>query len=215
MADETLTRETLLLRLRRPEDSESWAEFAEIYTPLIYGYCRKREISHADTADIVQDVMRSISLAMENFEYDPARGKFKGWLFTAVRHAVGRHFRKASRRPLSIAETSILQALDERVDDSHQQEWESDYQRQLLAWALQKVKPEFNPRIWRAFEETALQERLPDEVAHELGMSKNAIAVAKSRVLQRLREKVQSVDAEQWEKEMIENRDLPKSDCPD
>ncbi|MGJ8726423.1 MAG: RNA polymerase sigma factor [Roseibacillus sp.] len=212
MADELRTRETLLLRLRRPEDQESWAEFTEIYTPLLYGYCQKREISHADTADIIQDVMRSVSIAMEKFEYDPARGKFKGWLFTAVRHAVGKHFRKASRRPLSIAETAMLQSLDERVDNSQEEEWETDYQRQLLSWAVEKVKPEFNPRIWQAFEATALNERPPDEVAAEMGMTKNAIAVAKSRVLQRLREKVQSVDAEQWEQEMIENQNLPKSD---
>ncbi|GHC65767.1 RNA polymerase sigma factor [Roseibacillus persicicus] len=215
MADEIRTRQTLLLRLRSPEDRDSWAEFTEIYTPLLYGYCQKRSISHADTADIVQDVMRSVSLAMANFEYDPARGKFKGWLFTAVRHAVGKHFRKSSRRPLSIAEISVLQAMDERVDTSHEEEWETDYQRQLLAWALEKIQPEFNPRIWQVFEATALLDKPPEEVASEFGMSKNAVAVAKSRVLQRLREKVTSVDAEQWEQDLTNNRNLSKSKAAD
>jgi len=214
LADDPQTRETLLLRLRHPEDSESWAEFTEIYTPLLYGYCRKREISYSDTADIVQDVMRSVSIAMENFEYNPSRGKFKGWLFTAVRHAVGKHFRRAARLPLSVAETAMLQSLDERVDNSQEEEWEADYQRQLLSWAVEKIKPEYAPRIWHAFEATALKERSPDDVASELGISKNAIAVAKSRVLQRLKEKVRTIDPDQWEQEMAENQILPKSDGP-
>ncbi len=98
--DPLLTRQTLLIRLRDSADDASWAEFAEIYTPLMVAYCRKRELRHADTSDIVQDVMRSVSLAMQNFEYDPDKGKFKAWLFTAVRHAVGDHFKKKARQPI-------------------------------------------------------------------------------------------------------------------
>ena len=102
---EILTRETLLLRLRDQGDQVAWEEFVEIYTPLLYNYCKKRELAHADASDIVQDVMRSVSLAMENFEYDPKKGKFKGWLFTAVRNAISSHFRKKSRRPETVADT--------------------------------------------------------------------------------------------------------------
>jgi RNA polymerase sigma factor (sigma-70 family) len=203
MPDEVLTRETLLLRLRNKADNASWAEFAEIYTPLLYAYCQKRELRHADSSDIVQEVMRSISLAMENFEYDPAKGKFKAWLFTAVRNAVGKHFRKQSQRPLSVAETARLDAIDSTPSVNEQDEWERDYQRQILAWAIEQVRPEFAPRIWKAFEATAIDEREPSDVATEIGMTKNAVALAKFRVMKRLKEKACSVDEERWEQEMI------------
>lgn len=205
VSDELPTRQTLLLRLRDRADDASWAEFAEIYTPLLYAYCQKREISHADSADIVQEVMRSVSLAMASFEYDPEKGKFKAWLFTAVRHAVCTHWRKQARSPLSVAETALLQALDSTPDTREEDEWERDYQRQLLAWAMEKIRPEFSERIWGVFEATALEERDAAEVAAETGMSRNAVGIAKFRVLQRLREKARCVDAEQWEREMIEN----------
>jgi RNA polymerase sigma-70 factor (ECF subfamily) len=201
--DSLLTRHTLLLRLRDPGDDASWREFAEIYTPLLYHYCQKREIKPHDAADIVQEVMRSVSLAMKGFEYDPRKGKFKGWLFTAVRNAIGSHFRKMARRPVTASETHMLQRLEEVPDETEVQDWEKEYHRELLTWSLEKIKPEFAERIWAAFEQTALFDKSPQEVADAIGMSKNAVNLAKFRVVKRLREKMQTIDAEHWEEDVI------------
>lgn len=201
--DSLPTRETLILRLRDSEDDASWREFVEIYTPLLFGYCRKRGLSAEDASDVVQEVMRSVALAMKGFEYDPSKGKFKGWLFTAVRNAIGRHFKKQSRLPLTAADTRIVGLIEQAPDPNEVGNWEEDYQIKLLGWAMEKVKPEFAERIWAAFEQTAVQGRAPDDVAVSIGMSKNAVAIAKHRVIKRLREKAQSVDADQWEGEVI------------
>ncbi len=211
MADAPLhTRETLLLRLRDSADDASWAEFAEIYTPLMYAYCQKRELRREDIADIVQEVMRSVSLALKGFDYDPQKGKFKGWLFTSLRHAIGNHFRKAAKRPMTVNETRMVEMIENVPDPRESDDWELDYQRQLLAWAVEKIKPEFSPRIWCAFEQTAIKGRAPDEVADELEMTKGALAVAKHRVTQRLKEKAESVDAERWEGEMLARVQHPR-----
>ena len=185
MHSEILTRETLLLRLRNQEDQVAWEEFVEIYTPLLYNYCKKRELAHADASDIVQDVMRSVSLAMVNFEYDPEKGKFKGWLFTAVRNAISGHFRKKSRRPDTVADTLLLESLESEPREEEAKRWEQDYQSQLMGWALEKIKGEFAERIWSAFAGTALEHRSAEEVGEKLGMSNNAVAVAKHRVVTR------------------------------
>lgn len=201
--DELHTRETLLIRLRDSADDSSWAEFVEIYTPLLYGFCRKRELKHADTADIVQNVMRSVSLAMKGFEYDRTKGSFKGWLFTALRNAINSHYRKQASRPITAHETSMLERIETTPDPREVDDWEKDYRGQLLAWAIEKIQPEFSERIWNIFEQTALHDRRNLEVANETGMSENAIAVAKHRVIKRLREKIEAIDAERWEEEMI------------
>ena len=202
--DPLLTRQTLIVRLRDSADDSSWAEFAEIYTPLLYAYCQKRELRHADAADIVQDVMRSISRALGKQQYDPAKGKFRAWLFTCMRNAIVTHFKKRARLPLSVAETAILDAADSSPSTGEEQAWEQDYQRQLVTWAIEKIQPEFTPHIWRAFEMTVLKDKSPSEASAETGMSNNAIAVAKHRVLTRLRAKAQSVDEDEWEQEMVE-----------
>jgi len=197
------TRETLLLRLRDSADDAAWREFVEIYSPLLCRYCQKRGLPDADVADVVQQVMRSVAVAMKNFEYDPVKGKFKGWLFTALRRTLGNHFKAQAKRPLTAADTQMLRRLEETPDEGEVNDWELDYQRELLAWAMEKVKPEFAVRIWSAFERTAVQGQEPAAVAAEIGMSKNSVAVAKHRVMTRLREKARSVDAERWEGEII------------
>lgn len=208
MEDPLLTRETLILRLRDAADDASWAEFAEIYTPLLFGYCRKRSIPTTDAEDIIQGVMASVAKAMGGFDYNRQKGTFKGWLFTILRNAIANHFRKASRRPVTTAETQVFINLEADPGEGERLDWERDYQKHLLAWAMEKVKEEFSERIWGIFEASAIHGRDHAELATELGISKNAIAVARHRVTKRLREKTESVDAEHWEQEIIQRSEL-------
>jgi len=203
--DPLLTRQTLLIRLRDSADHASWAEFSEIYTPLIYGYCLKREIRHADASDIVQEVMRSVSLAMKRFQYDPEKGAFKSWLLTALRRAIAYHFHKQARRPSPASGTQLNLLFDAEASAGQPEvdRWEEDYRRRLLAWAMDQVRPEFGDRAWTAFEQTAIQGRSNDEVAAELGMRNNALAVARHRIIKRIRTRAQTVDPEDWEDDLM------------
>jgi RNA polymerase sigma-70 factor (ECF subfamily) len=58
---------------------------------------------------------------------------------------------------------------------------------------LESIRLEFQPATWRAFEATVRNERPTDEVAAELGMTPNAVLIAKSRVLKRLRQKAEGL----------------------
>lgn len=198
-----LTRETLLIRLRNSEDQASWKEFVDLYTPLIYRYCQKREITHSDAADISQNVMRKVAGALQNFQYDPEKGKFKAWLFTTVRHSIIDFYRLKARQPIAESTARLIQLMDCSPNQNECDTWEQDYQRQMLAWAMEKIKPEFSQRIWGVFENTALKGQRSVDVAKEVGMSENAIAVAKHRVSKRLKEKIEGVDSERWEQEMV------------
>ena len=99
------------------------------------------------------------------FEYDPEKSNFRGWLFTAIRHAIGRHYKKQARRPLTAADTRHVRLLEAAPDEREQQDWERDYQREMLKWAMEKVRPEFADRIWNAFELTAVHGKAPAEVS--------------------------------------------------
>ena len=59
-----------------------------------------------------------------------------------------------------------------------------------LTRAMELMKSEFETTTWRAFWECVAEGRPPDEVAAELGVSVNAVYVAKSRVLARLRQEL-------------------------
>jgi RNA polymerase sigma-70 factor (ECF subfamily) len=54
----------------------------------------------------------------------------------------------------------------------------------VMTWA----EAEFEPKTWQAFRRQVLDEAQPKTVAAELEMTVNAVLIAKSRVLKRLRE---------------------------
>ena len=56
--------------------------------------------------------------------------------------------------------------------------------------ALRLMQTEFAPNTWKACWETVVQDRPSDEVARELGISENAVYLARCRVLRRLRQEL-------------------------
>src|SRR5437667_388943 len=75
------TSVSLLQKLRRPEHGEAWAEFVELYTPLMLAWARKLGLQDADATDLVQNVFVLLLRKMPEFVYDPSKS-FRGWLRT-------------------------------------------------------------------------------------------------------------------------------------
>jgi len=204
MADQAyVTRPTLLLRVRDREDQESRSECVEIYGPLIYRFALSRG-AHRDAApDITQEVLRNVARAMQGFEYDPSKGTFRGWLFTAIRREIGRVAKKAKRTPANPNAEAPDHLLDQLPDEREAQDWDIDYQRRLVHWAMEKIRHEFGENSWESFTATAIHGKSPEATGKKLGVTTGAVYVAKSRVMKRLIEKVQSVDQEEWELDAI------------
>ena len=68
--------------------------------------------------------------------------------------------------------------------------WETEHNRHLVSRALAVMQSEFHLSTWQACWEFVFHERPAAEVARELGITENAVDIAKSRVLQRLRERL-------------------------
>src|SRR6185437_8502768 len=83
-----LTRASLLVQIRDGANHAAWQEFVQLYGPVVYGFARHRGLQDADAADLMQEVMRSVSAAIGRLDYDRSRGTFRGWLFTITRNKV-------------------------------------------------------------------------------------------------------------------------------
>ena len=198
--DSPLTRASLLVQIRDGANHAAWQEFVKLYGPVVYGFARKRGLQDADAADLMQDVMRSISSAIARLDYNRAQGTFRGWLFTMTRNKVYNFLSARRIRPQASGDSTtnnMLSAHPEAEDGLDA--WEMEYQRRLAALAMEQIKGEFQEKTWRAFWMAAVEGVAAGEVATQVGLSSGAVYVAKSRVLARLKEAVETMQRQEDE----------------
>jgi RNA polymerase sigma-70 factor (ECF subfamily) len=197
MADAPGTRPSLLVRIRDPRDGQAWAQFVEVYAPLIYGFARKHGLQDADAADLTQEVLRVLPAAAQRLDYDPARGSFRGWLFTVVRNKL-RNFTERQRQPRGTGDTEMQHRLAEQPgrNEDPTKAWDQAYQRRVFTWAAEQVRGSVTEATWQAFWQTAVEGKGGKEAAASLGMTVAAVYLAKSRVMARLKEQVRELTEE-------------------
>jgi RNA polymerase sigma-70 factor (ECF subfamily) len=175
---------SLLQRLRRPEDGAAWVQFVHLYTPLLYGWARRAGLSEADAADLLQDVFTTLLQELPRFEYRPGKS-FRAWMRTIL---LNRWRTLQRRRTPQAVPAAQLQDVAGPADPDLP--GEAEERRELVRRALALLESEFSLATWQAFRQSVVQERRPVEVAAELGLSVNAVYLARSRVLRRLREQL-------------------------
>lgn len=192
------TRHSLLVRLFEPSDEVAWQEFMEIYEPLVYNLARRRGFQHADAADLCQEVFQATARAIERWHERPDRGSFRAWLFHIARNVMINTLRHRQRHPGGVGGSDIKRLLDQQPADDHESQLLSvEYERHLFQWAAEEVKKEFRQPTWQAFWQTGVEGRKPHEVAGELHISVGAVYIARSRVMARLREKIEEVEGKE------------------
>lgn len=192
------TRISLILRLPRSADAVAWREFVELYEPLVLRFARRRGLQEADARDLVQRVFTSVAGAVERWQPDPSRGKFRAWLFRIARnHLINQARLRRRERPVGgSTQVRRLQAeIDERVMDAG--DIETEYRRAVFESAAARVKRLVQPATWSAFWETMVEGRSCEEVAEELGIRVGAVYVARSRVVSRLRAVAEELEAKE------------------
>jgi RNA polymerase sigma-70 factor (ECF subfamily) len=183
---------TLLQRVRDVADQAAWGRFVELYTPLLYRWTVRNGLAEQDARDVVQEVFVTLVRELPGFEYDPRRGSFRGWLKTVTIHRCQE--RQRLRQPPQIGSGA-------RVDwglpapDAVEEFWDREYREELVRRACELMRAEFEETTWRACWEHAVNGRRAAEVAEELGLSENAVYLAKFRVMRRLREELHGL----WE----------------
>ncbi len=179
------TSVSLLERLKRPDERSAWDRFIAIYTPLLYRWALKFQLSAEDAADLVQDVFATLVVKLPNLTYDQSRS-FRGWLLTVTRNKLFERLRL--RRVLEVrADSHFEPRLD---DDPSEIVAESEYRELVTQRCLEVMRSSFLPSTWQAFWKLVVDGMTAPEIAAELGLSVSAVYSAKVRVMQRLREEL-------------------------
>ena len=193
MDDTPSTQKSLLLRLRQKQDKEAWQHFVDLYAPIVYRYARRHHLQDADAADLTQEVLQNVSTAIDQLDYDPKRGSFRGWLFTLARRRLIDYLNRCNKQERGSGGSDAHAALQE-ASAPHEDVWEQEYQRQLFVWLKDELQHQYTPTTWQAFWQTAVEGKPISEVAEKLQLTLSAVYIARSRVQSRIRDKINQVN---------------------
>jgi RNA polymerase sigma-70 factor (ECF subfamily) len=187
------TRASLLLRIRNPRDEQAWVEFQAIYEPLVYRLARRKGFQDADAHELTQEVLLAVANAIPRWDPDPARGSFRAWLFRIARNLMVNFLAREQRHPRGVGDTDFARWLEDQPapDGAESAYFERECRRETFRWAAEQVRGEFHDVTWQAFWQTCVEGRGIPEVAKSLALSVGSVYVARSRVMARLREKIQ------------------------
>lgn len=188
--DSSATRLSLISRVRR-EDSRAWQELVELYRPLVAFWCKRRGVRQSDINDTVQDVFFAVCRSLDTYSASRTNGCFRAWLWTITRNKIIDSLRKASKIPQATGGSTALHAASQipvKFDADEDSE-RTEFAR-LTRRALGQVECEFEPKSWRAFWRSTIDNVPIAVVAEELHITPATVRKHRSRILRRLREQL-------------------------
>ncbi len=187
VADEPSSISTSLLLRLKSQQPEAWQRLAELYGPVVMHWCLRARLQRVDSEDVVQEVFRTVAAKIESFHRENEGGTFRGWLWMVTRNKVGDHIRRSGRQPAATGGSDVQARLQQLEAASESSSFEVGT---LYHSVLKSLRSEFREQTWEAFWQVVIDGLSPAVVADRLGTTPNAVYLAKSRVLRRIREEL-------------------------
>ena len=192
------TRQTLLAKIKNNHDEKSWEDFTYYYQQYIYNIVRKMNMGHHDAEDLVQTIMLKLWNKIPEFEYQPGKGAFRGWLCRITQNETKNYLRKKNKhydrenedKNKVMHESEYNVSLPE-IEEISKKEWEVYVSN--MAW--RNIKDEFNLNVQEAFV-SLYSSKSSKEVAEELGVEVNTVNVYKKRVKKRMIQEIKRLRRE-------------------
>jgi RNA polymerase sigma-70 factor (ECF subfamily) len=186
---------TVVLQRLKDSDEAAWELFTARFRGPLVGFARRLGLGEGEAEDVAQETLLAFLDAFRKGGYDRGRGRLGSWLFGIAHRRVLAAKREAARRAEKLGEAADADFFSRLADEeSVRRTWDETWAKALLEQGLSQVKAEVEPATWRMFVEVVRKERAPAEVAREMGLSRNAVFIAKHRVLKRLRQLQEELD---------------------
>lgn len=194
MSNRFNTRLTLLQKLKERRDDEAWNDFYSYYAPYIKSLIRRFLPNEEDVEDCCQIILVSIWKSLPTFKYDPGKGRFRSWLITISRNKMNSYLHKSIRekeKRHSYDKNEVLDIPENQFDIIALQEW----QNYLSGLAWDNISGQFNETALEVFRQ-ALSGAANKDIAEQLDMNANTVAVYKKRVRTAMKQEIIRLQAE-------------------
>ena len=193
------TRQSLLSRLKNWDDNESWYDFFQTYWRFIYAVAVRSGLNDSDAQDVVSKTIIAVSRQMPNFNYDPSKGTFKGFLSKTASFCIldqQRELKQAAKRHVHLLrDTSGTDPIDDVIDPATltPPNWDEEWEWNLVQVAIQNIKARIKPKHFQIFDWYVLKDLPSTEVATKLGITIGQVFLVKHRVTVLLSKEIQSL----------------------
>lgn len=195
---DTLTSITLLEGLKNGQDVEAWQRFINRYEPMVLALAIKMGLRDSDAHDACQETMMAFVQTYRQGRYDRSKGRLRTWLFGIAYRKIIDLQRRSPREKVVSDQTDATAFLNTiPSQDESQAIWEKEWQRAVIDACVQEVSQSVNTTTLSAFKLTVLQQWPVERTAKHLGITENAVYIAKTRVMTRMRE-IQKKMEEIW-----------------
>jgi RNA polymerase sigma factor (sigma-70 family) len=182
------TSASLLDRLHHAPDAATWDRLVHVYEPFIRRWLTDPALA-GDADDLTQDVLTVLVRELPLFDRRRV-GSFRAWLRTITVNRIKEYWRKRHGRPLAEGGTDAGARLAQLADAASglSRQWDAEHDAHVAQKLLDLLQTEFTRSTWTAFRRQVVDGQPAAVVAAESGTTVNAVLLAKSRVMMRLRE---------------------------
>lgn len=186
------TRKTLLQRVRDSADHRAWREFDGLYRPMLQRFAQSSGLRDTEAEEVAQHCMAAIATHIRTFEYDPSKGRFRGWLRTLVNN----HIRnQRARRREQGASTDVFNVVPDDTplpDERFEEIWLDEH----LKHAMRLLQKEVEPLSFRVYQDHVLNEWPVAKTCEAHKVNENQLYSIKWRLTHKLQKLVQELMGE-------------------
>jgi RNA polymerase sigma-70 factor (ECF subfamily) len=173
------------------EDLAVWDKFFDVYNEILKRFAARLRFRSQEQEDLTQDVWCRVIQDLPKYEYDPARGGFRRWLFTIVQCRAIDHARyrraRTSLKSRPVDSRSMVLGFDAAEAATPGDALDRQFKQEVVRAAMELFRTKATEQEWEAFELCRLQNLSGPEAAAKLGIAPAALRKRLERASVKLR----------------------------
>src|SRR5690606_397532 len=122
-----------------PDDEAAWRRLEERYRILLFRFARQQGLPETDAQDLAQETMIVLARQLRTREYDPARCRFRTWLYRiAVRRVID--WRRRQKRAEALKVVEVGNGADPISTSEAEAIWDREWNRSLVEAAIRQLQ---------------------------------------------------------------------------